>query len=80
MKVSVQACGNECIINLPDELMDAASIKPNDILNAEIHNSRIILSKVLQHRTLTERAADFDGELFLSEEVLWDKPCGNEIW
>lgn len=67
------------IINLPDELMAAASIKPKDTLNIEINNSRIILSKVFQHRTLIERAADFGGELHLSEELSWGEPCGNEI-
>jgi len=80
MKVSVQASGDESIINLPDDLMAAASIKPNDVLNVEIHNSRIILSKVFQHRTLIERATDFDGELHLFEELSWGEPCGNEIW
>ena len=80
MKVSVQASGDECIINLPDELMAAASIKPNDTLNIEINNSRIILSKVFQHRTLTERVADFGEEPHLSEELSWGESCGNEIW
>ena len=80
MKISIQASGDECVINLPDDLLAAASIKPNDTLNVEINNSRIILSKAIQHRTLTERATDFDGELHLFEELLWDKPCGNEIW
>lgn len=80
MKVSVQASGDECIMNLPDELLAAASIKPNDTLNIEINNSRTILIKAFQHRTLIERAADFDGELYLSEELSWGGPCGNEIW
>lgn len=80
MKVSMQVYREDFIINLPDEFLAAASIKPNDILNVEIHNSRIILSKVFQHRTLIERAADFDEEFHLSEEMSWDAPCGKEIW
>ena len=52
----------------------------DEVLNAEIQDGKIILSKTFQHRTLQERAAAFGGKLNLSEEITWDDPQGNEVW
>ena len=80
MRVTVQSLGNECVIHLPVELLAALSIKQNDILNAEVQEGQIILSKSFQHRTLAERAVTFGGNLNLSEEISWGEPQGNQMW
>lgn len=77
MRVTVQSLSDECLIHLPVELLPALSIKPNGILNAEVQEEQIILSKSFQHRTLAERAVTFGGNLNLSEEISWGEPQGN---
>ena len=32
------------------------------------------------HKTLEERAAEFDGKLNLDGEFDWDEPVGREVW
>lgn len=38
------------------------------------------LKKSLCHKTLEERAAEFDGKLRLNGEYDWGEPVGREIW
>jgi len=52
----------------------------DETLNAEIINGQIVLTPVFRHRSLRERAAEFNGELNLSDEIEWDEPVGNEVW
>ena len=37
-------------------------------------------SKFFHHRTLVQRAAAFDGNLHLAEEIAWPKAQGDEVW
>lgn len=80
MRVTVQSLGDEYVIHLPVKLLAALSIKPNEILDATVRDGQIIISKPLQHFTLAERAAKFDENLNLSEEISWGEPQGNEKW
>ena len=36
--------------------------------------------EVFDHRTLVQRAAVFDGDLLLAEEIAWPKAQGDEVW
>jgi len=80
MQIQLKAWGNGHGIRFSRELLASAGFKPDDVLNAEIQNGKIILSKSFQHRTLVERAAEFDGNFNLSEEISWSEPQGNEVW
>lgn len=40
----------------------------------------ITLVKSFRHKTLEERAVEFDGELMLDGEYDWGEPVGKEVW
>lgn len=80
MQVQLKAWGNSQGVRFSREFLASAGIKPDDVLNAEVQDGKIILSKTFQHRTLQERAAAFGGKLNLSEEITCDDPQGNEVW
>ena len=80
MQIQLKAWGNSQGVRFSREFLASAGIKPDDVLNAEVQDGKIILSKTFRHRTLQERAAAFDGKLNLSEEIIWDDPHGNEVW
>ncbi|MDD6143447.1 MAG: AbrB/MazE/SpoVT family DNA-binding domain-containing protein [bacterium] len=80
MQIQLKAWGNSQGVRFSREFLASAGIKPDEVLNAEIQDGKIILSKTFQHRTLQERAAQFGGKLNLSEEIIWDDPQGNEVW
>ena len=80
MQIQLKAWGNSQGVRFSREFLASAGIKPDEVLNAEIQDGKIILSKTFQHRTLQERAAQFCGKLNLSEEIIWDDPQGNEVW
>lgn len=80
MQIQLKAWGNSQGVRFSREFLASAGIKPDEVLNAEIQDGKIILSKTFQHRTLQERAAAFGGKLNLSEEIIWDDPQGNEVW
>ena len=80
MQIQLKAWGNSQGVRFSREFLASAGIKPDEVLNAEIQDGKIILSKTFQHRTLQERAAPFGGKLNLSEEIIWDDPQGNEVW
>ena len=42
-------------------------------------NDVITLAKSFQHKTLEERAVQFDGELMLDGEYDWGEPMGREV-
>ena len=52
----------------------------NDILEVTVSNGVITLVKPFRHRTLEERAAEFDGKLMLDDEYDWGEPVGREVW
>lgn len=80
MQVQLKAWGNSQGIRFSREFLASAGLKPDEVLNAEIQDGKIILSKSFQHRSLAERAARFGGNLNLSEEISWGEPEGNEVW
>ena len=36
--------------------------------------------ELFRHKTLEERAAEFDGKLLLDGEYDWGEPVGREVW
>ncbi len=80
VQTQVKKWGNGSGIRFTKEFLREAGITTEDTLNAEIVNGQIILTPVFRHRSLRERAAEFNGELNLSDEIEWDDPAGSEVW
>ena len=80
MQTQVKKWGNGSGIRFTKEFLREAGVAMDDVLNAEIVDGQIVLTPAFRHRSLRERAADFNGELNLSEEIEWDEPVGSEVW
>ena len=80
MQTQVKAWGNSQGIRIPKEILQDVGISLNEILNIEIVNGAILLTKCFAHKTLEERAREFGGELNLDGEYDWGEPVGREIW
>ena len=62
-KTIIRRWGNSQGIRIPKELLREAGISLNEILDITASNGIIMLSKPFKHKTLEERAAEFDGRL-----------------
>ena len=80
MQTQIKKWGNGNGIRFTREFMKAAGLSVNDFLNVELINGQIVLTPQFRHRSLRERAQDYDGELHLSEELDWGEPEGTEVW
>ena len=80
MEVQLKNWGNSQGIRFSKEFLKSAGFQPNDTLNVQIVDGKIVLSRTFRRRTLKERAAEFGGELRLSEEFDWGEPSGSEVW
>ena len=80
MQVKIRPWGNSQGIRFSREFLRSAGFSPDDTLTAEVVDGRIILSRTFTHRSLRERAAAYDGQLNLSDEIGWAEPEGSEVW
>ena len=81
MEVQLKPWGNSQGIRLPKSVLKEAGIQPDDSLLVKAENGRIILYRSFRHKTLEERAAEYDGKLNLEGERDWrGDPAGNEVW
>lgn len=80
MQAQVKSWGNSQGIRLPKEALIDAGIKLNEILNVTVSDGVITLQKSFRHKTLEERAAEFNGDLLLDGEFDWGQPKGREVW
>ena len=80
MQAQVKKWGNSQGIRLSKDILKSAGIATNDILDVTISNGVITLVKPFRHRTLEERAAEFNGKLMLDGEYDWGTPVGRELW
>ncbi len=65
---------------MPKEIRKSAGISVNEVLDVTASNGVITLVKTFRHKTLEERAAEFDGKLMLDGEYDWGEPVGREVW
>ena len=77
---TIQKWGNSQGIRLPKEVLRSAGISLNEFLDVTVSDGVITLVKSFRHKTLEERAAEFDGKLMLDGEYDWGKPVGREVW
>ncbi len=80
MQAQVKEWGNGQGVRLSKEILKSAGITLNDILDITVSNGIITLSKPFRHKTLEERAAEFDGRLMIDGEYDWDEAVGKEVW
>lgn len=80
MQTQVKSWGNSQGIRIPKEILQDAGIMLNEILDITVSNGVITLAKTFKHKTLEERAAEFDGKLNLDGEYDWGEPVGREVW
>ena len=80
MQAQVREWGNSQGIRLSKEILNSAGIAVNEVLDVTVSNGMITLKKPFRHRTLEERAAEFDGKLMLDGEYNWGDAVGREVW
>lgn len=80
MQAQVKEWGNSQGIRLSKDILKSAGIALNDVLDVTISKGVITLVKPFRHKTLEERAAEFDGKLMLDGEYDWGEPVGREVW
>ncbi len=80
MQTQVREWGNSQGIRLSKEILKSAGIALNEVLDVSVSNGIITLTKPFCHKTLEERAAEFDGKLILDGEYDWGESVGREVW
>ncbi len=60
MQAQVKAWGNSQGIRLPKEVLKSAGIFLNEVLDVKVSDGVITLAKPFRHKTLEERAAEFE--------------------
>ena len=80
MQTQVKVWGNSQGIRIPKEVLQEAAISVDDVLDVRVSNGMIMLVKPFRHKTLEERAAEYDGKLNLDGEFNWGEAAGREIW
>ncbi|MBO6310446.1 antitoxin MazE [Oribacterium sp. KHPX15] len=80
MQTQVKIWGNSQGIRIPKEVLQEAAISVDDVLDVKVSNGMIMLVKPFRHKTLEERAAEYDGKLNLDGEFDWGEAAGREIW
>lgn len=80
MQAQVKEWGNSQGIRLSKEILNSAGIALNEVLDVTVANGVITLVKPFRHKTLEERAAEFDGKLMLDGEYDWGESMGREVW
>lgn len=80
MQAQVKAWGNSQGIRISKDILQTADIAIDDVLDVTVSNGVITLVKPFRHKTLEERAAEFNGKLNLDGEYDWGDPVGRESW
>lgn len=81
MEVQLKQWGNSQGIRLPKSVLKEAGFQPGDTLLVKAEDGKIVLYPSFRHKTLEERAAEYDGKLNLDGELDWrGDPVGNEVW
>ena len=80
MQTQIKEWGNSQGIRLPKEVLKSAGFTLNEVLDVTISNGVITLAKTFRHKTLEERASEFDGKLMLDGDSDWGQPVGREVW
>lgn len=80
VQAQVKAWGNSQGIRISKEILKAANIAVDDMLDVRVAEGSIILEKQVRHKSLEERAAKYANQLYLDGEYDWGEPTGREGW
>ena len=80
MQAQVKEWGNSQGIRLSKEILKSAGIALNEVLDVTVSSGIITLTTPVRHKTLEERAVEFNGKLMLDGEYDWGNPVGREVW
>ncbi len=80
MQTQVKKWRNSQEIRLLKKILKSAGISLNEFLDVTISDGVITLAIPFRHKTLEERAGEFDGKLMLDGEYDWGEPVGREVW
>lgn len=80
MQAQIKAWGNSQGIRISKEILQEANVEIDDVLDVKVSDGMIMLVKPFRHKTLEERAAEFDGRLNLDGEYDWGEQVGREVW
>ena len=81
MQAQVREWGNSQGIRLSKDILKSAGIALNEMLEVTVSDGVITLAKTFRHKTLEERAAEYNGRLMLDggenllEERYGDGDC-----
>ena len=78
MQAQVREWGNSQGIRLSKEILKRIAL--NEMLEVTVSDGVITLAKPFRHKTLEERAAEYNGKLMLDGEYDWGEPVGREVW
>lgn len=80
MQAQVKAWGNSQGIRISKDILQEANVAIDDVLDVKVADGMITLVKAFRHKTLEERADEFNGKLNLDGEYDWGEPVGREVW
>lgn len=80
MQAQVKEWGNSQGVRLSKDILKSAGISLDDVLDVTVSKGVIVLAKTFRHKTLEERAAEYEGKLMLDGEYDWGEPVGREVW
>ena len=72
MQAQVREWGNSQGIRLSKDILKSAGIALNEMLEVTVSDGVITLAKTFRHKTLEERAAEYNGRLMLDGEYDWE--------
>lgn len=75
MQAQVKEWGNNQETRLSKDIRKSAGTELNENLDVSVANGVITLMKPFHHKTLEERAAEYDGKLMLDGEYDWVILC-----
>ncbi len=80
MQTQVKLCENSKENKITKDVLQEADFSVDDVLEKKVSNGMFMPAETFWHRSLEERAAEYDGQLHLDGEFDWGEPIGRERW
>ena len=80
METTIRKWGNSLAVRLPRNMAQKLALKAGSVVKmSEAKKMIVIQSAPKAHKSLKELVAMIRPE-HVHQEVMWDKPCGKEVW
>ena len=80
MQAVIKEWGNSMGVRLVKEVLKEADFHKDDVVDIRATRGQIVITKPFFHKTLEDRAAEYDGQLRLDGEYDWGEAVGREVW